>query len=141
MLHDQVAWLTIKYRVARVAYGTSLVAVWEGSAPQIASQLSAAYTNLIDSYSRRLDTLAAGDAEVGRLQLLQQALLWVRLGLFPAPVESTLSAQLSSASQQLWTRRGSAGLVIITQDDDGQHFYLLSGSNAAPAEAQPTAEK
>jgi hypothetical protein len=141
MLHDQVAWLTIKYRVARLAYGTSLVAAWEGNAPQIASQLSAAYSNLIDSYSRRLDTLAAGDAEVGRLQLLQQALLWVRLGLLPAPVEATLSAQLSSASQQLWTRRGSAGLVIITQDADGQHFYLLSGSNAAPSEAQPTAEK
>ncbi len=138
MLHDRINWLSTKYRVARGAYGVSLVPDWESQADAITTQLSAAYTDLINGYGRQLDTLPASDATAGRLQLLQQALLWTRLGLFPDPVEPTLRTQLIDASHQLWTQHGDAGLVIVVQDVGQQHYYLLSGSN--PTEnAAPTA--
>jgi hypothetical protein len=140
MLHDRINWLTIKYRVARRAYGTSLVPEWEGQVADIATTLAAAYTDLINGYGRQLDTLEAGDAAVGRLQLLQEGLLWSRLGLFPDHAEDALRTQLIEAAHQLWIRRGSAGLVIVVQDVGNQHFYLLSGADPAK-NADPSATK
>jgi hypothetical protein len=128
LLHDQVAWLTIKYRAARGAYGTSLVSAWEAQTEEIRAALIAAYTDLINGYGRQLDTLSAGDAMVGRVELLRQGLLWSRLGLFPDHAEAALSEQLKDASRQLWARQGGVGLAIVVQEAQGQRFYLLSGS-------------
>lgn len=129
--HDQVAWLTIKLRVARGAYGVTLVPAWEGEAAAIGSALATAYTTLINGYGRQLDTLEAADAVEARVELLRQGLLWARLGLFPDAPESLLSEQLAEASRQLWTRRGGAGLTVVAQEVRGQRFYLLAGSDLA----------
>ncbi|HEX9115095.1 MAG TPA: hypothetical protein VGA61_03440, partial [Anaerolineae bacterium] len=131
MQHDRVAWLTVKVRVARGGYGTTLVPDWEGQASQIGADLAAAYTDLINAYGRRLAALEPGMADQGRMQLLQQGLLWVRLGLFPDRVEASLSQQLVDVSRQVWTRRGSAGLVVAVQDVEGRRYYLLAGGNPA----------
>ena len=131
LLHDQAAWLTIKYRVARGAYGVSLVSEWEGDAAAIGSALAATYTGLINGYGRQLDVLDAAEAVQARVELLRQGLLWARLGLFPDAPEQTLSEQLAEASRQLWTRQGGAGLTVVAQEVNGQHFYFLAGSDAA----------
>jgi hypothetical protein len=141
LLHERIVWLGIKYRVARLGYGLSLVPDWESQVNDIATELASAYTDLINGYGRQLDTLEAGEAATGRLQLLQQGLLWSRLGLFPGHDENTLRGQLIDAARQLWTRRGGAGLVIVDQDVNGQLFYLLSGSDATTSGVQPTATK
>jgi hypothetical protein len=47
-----------------------------------------------------------------------------------------LGSQLTDAARELWAQRGGAGLVIVSQDVQGERFYLLTGSNAEPA---PTA--
>jgi hypothetical protein len=133
LLHDQVTWLTIKYRTARGAYGVSLVPAWDAQTAEIREALIAAYTDLINGYGQQLDTLSPGDAMSGRVELLRQGLLWSRLGLFPDHAEATLSNQLKEASLQFWTRQGSSGLTIVVQEVKGTRFYLLSGSDSAQA--------
>jgi hypothetical protein len=128
LLHDQIAWLTIKYRVARGDYGLSLVPAWEQDVAGVGTALTEAYTRLINGYGSQIDTLVPADATRVRVELLRQGLLWSRLGLLPAGVEDVLSEKLSDASRQLWTRQGNAGLTVAEQDVDGSRFYLLSGS-------------
>jgi hypothetical protein len=128
LLHDKVAWLTLKYRVAELGYGVSLAPEWEGKAADLETQMAGAYTELINGYGQQLDTLSPTDAAVGRVELLRQAVLWSRLGLFPGNSEAMLSQQLLSAVKQLWTRQGNAGLVVVEQQAGGQRYYLLSGS-------------
>jgi hypothetical protein len=128
LLHDQVAWLTIKYRAARGDYGVSLVSAWEDNVEEVRTALTEAYTELINGYGRRIDTLDPTDASRVRVELLRQGVLWSRLGLLPARVEDALSEKLLDASRQLWTRQGNAGLTVVVQDIDGFRFYLLSGS-------------
>ncbi len=127
--HDQVAWLTVKYRVAARGYGLSLVPEWEDHRDELAVALSRAYTELINGYGQQLALLGPVEAEQARLELLRQGVLWTRLGLFPDPqAETLLSEQLAEASRQVWTRQGGAGLTIVVQDLEGQRFYLLAGA-------------
>lgn len=131
LLHDQVVWLTIKYRVSRVAYGVSLVSEWEIATADISAALAAAYTDLINGYGQQLDILEPAEAAQARVELLRQGLLWARLGLFPEAPEALLSEQLAEASRQLWTRQGGAGLTVVVQEVQGRRFYLLAGSDAS----------
>jgi hypothetical protein len=131
LLHDRIAWLTIKYRVARGAFGVDLVPEWANQVEAIRGELVTAHTDLINGYGQQLDTLAIGDASQARVELLRQGLLASRLGLFPeANAEAVLSDQLLEASRDLWTRQGGVGLVNMTQDVDGLRFYLLAGADA-----------
>jgi hypothetical protein len=133
--HDKLAWLVVKYRVARRGYGVSLAPEWEAHVGEIAATLSSTYTELINGYGQQLDTLDATEAVQARVELLRQGVLWTRLGLFPdAGAEEALGAQLVDASRQLWTRQGNAGLTVSGQDVDGQRFYLLSGSEPGAAQ-------
>jgi hypothetical protein len=135
LLHDKLAWLAVKYRVAQRGFGVSLVPEWEAQSAELAATLSSAFTELINGYGQQLDTLDPTEAVQARGELLRQGVLWTRLGLFPdANAEKALSDQLAEASRQLWTRQGNAGLTVIGQDVDGQRFYLLSGSEPEPAQ-------
>ncbi len=131
LLHDQVAWLTIKYRVAGRGYGVSLVPEWEEAREELAVALAKAYTDLINGYGQQLATLGPVEADQARLELLRQGVLWTRLGLFPdQQAEALLSEQLAEASRQVWARQGGAGLTIVVQDVQGQRFYLLAGAES-----------
>lgn len=131
LLHDQVAWLTIKYRVAARGYGLSLVPEWEETREELATALATAYTDLINSYGKQLATLGPVEADQARLELLRQGVLWTRLGLFPdQQAEGLLSEQLAEASRQVWARQGGAGLTIVVQDVQGERFYLLAGAES-----------
>lgn len=131
LLHDRINWLTIKLRVARGAFGTSLVPTWEGQAEDgIRAELAAGYIELINGYGRQLDTLDPVEALNARVELLRQGVLWVRLGLFPdGDAEEALARQLSEASADLWSRGGGAGLTIVNQVEQGMRMYLLAGSD------------
>ena len=131
LLHDQVAWLTIKQRAASGAYGVALAPDWANQADAISTALTDTYTELINGYGQQLDTLDAVEGLTARVELLRQGVLWARLGILPEHVETALSEQLSDASRQLWTRQGNAGLLITPQDVRGQRLYLLAGSDAA----------
>jgi hypothetical protein len=134
LLHDQVAWLTTKYRVARGGYGASFVPAWEEQADEVWAALTDAYTQLINGYGQQIDTLSPADAAQASVELLRQGVLWSRLGLLPSNIEATLSEKLADASRQLWTRQGNAGLTVVVQDVGGTRFYLLSGSSGEGVE-------
>ncbi len=130
LLHDRINWLTIKLRVARVAYGVSLVSAWETQGDALATELAAAYTELVNGYGRQLDTLDPAEAATARVELLRQGVLWVRLGLFPDQgAEDSLSRQMGEASKDLWSRQGGVGLTIVSQVERGLRLYLLAGSD------------
>ncbi len=130
LLHDKVNWLTVRLRVARGAYGVSLVPGWEQQVDAIATELSAAYTEMINGYGQQLDALGAVEKLSARVELLRQGVLWVRLGLFPDQgAELALSEQLAEASRDLWTRQGSIGLTIVSREERGRALYLLAGSD------------
>jgi hypothetical protein len=128
LLHDEVAWLTTKQRVARGDFGVSLVPAWGEQIEQVRTALSETYTQLINGYGQQVDALDPASASQARVELLRQGVLWSRLGLLPGNIEVVLSEKLAEASRQLWTRQGNAGLTIIVQEAGGKRFYLLSGS-------------
>jgi hypothetical protein len=134
LLHDQIAWLTAKYRVARGDYGASFVPEWEQKVDEVRAALAEAYTRLINGYGQQIDTLGSADASQLRVELLRQGVLWSRLGLLPGRLEEVLNEKLADASGQLWTRQGNAGLTVVAQDVDGARFYLLSGSSLQDVE-------
>ncbi len=137
LLHDQIAWLSIKYRVAQAGYGVDLVAAWAADVEMLRQELANAYADLINGYGRQLDTLTPADASQARVELLRGGLLAIRLGLFPDPAaEQTLSAQLADASRELWTRQGSVGLVNSMQQVQERRIYLLAGADARSAPAR-----
>jgi hypothetical protein len=131
LLHDRINWLTIKLRAGRGGYGTSLVPDWESQTNALVGELATAYTDLVNGYGRLLDTLDPVEATHARVELLRQAVLWVRLGLFPDQgAEDALSRQLGEASKDLWSRQGGVGLTIVNQIERGLRLYLLAGSDA-----------
>jgi hypothetical protein len=84
-----------------------------------------------------LDTLDPVDAVPARVELLRQAVLWVRLGLFPdAGAEDALSKQLGEASKDLWSRQGGVGLTIVNQIEHSLRLYLLAGSDTRQSGSQ-----
>lgn len=131
LLHDKVNWLSVRLRVARGAYGVSLVPEWEQQVDAIVIELRDAYTEMINGYGQQLDALGAIEKLSARVELLRQGVLWVRLGLFPDQgAEQALSEQLAEASRDLWLRQGSVGLTIVSREERGRGLYLLSGSDA-----------
>jgi hypothetical protein len=138
LLHDRVAWLTAKYRVARGAFGVALVPEWASQVEEIRNELVGAYTDLTNGYGQQLVTLLPADAGPARVELLRQSLLATRLGLFPDPgAEKPLSDQLLTASRELWTRQGGEGLMNVVQEAQGQRYHLLSGADARQQPATP----
>ncbi|MCX7668651.1 MAG: hypothetical protein N2439_01075 [Anaerolineae bacterium] len=135
LLHERIAWLTVKYRIATGGFGAALVPDWSPRTDALRAELAAAYTDLINGYGQQLDTLSPADASQARAELLRTGLLAVRLGLFPDPAaETILYDQLHEASRDLWTRQGNVGLVITTQEQQGGRLYLLAGSDERNAQ-------
>ncbi len=131
LLHDRVTWLTVKLRAAAGGYGVDLVPEWRGEQEQLRGELTVAYTDLINGYGQQLDSLDVADASIARVELLRQAMLWVRLGLFPGNVEELLSGQLSDAASALWARQGGVGLTVTSQQMAGRRFYVLADGAAS----------
>jgi len=140
MLHDRIAWLTIKYRAARGGYGVSLVPAWDAQADSLAQELEQTYMDLVNGYGQQVDTLEADALDQARVDLLRQALLWSRLGLFPGDVEPALAAQLQDASAQLRERMGDVGLTITPSDSSGVRLYILAGPEGPASEQAATSD-
>ncbi len=137
LLHDRIAWLTLKYRIATGGFGTALVPDWKPQADALRQDLVAAWTDLINGYGQQLDALSPADADQARAEILRMGLLAVRLGLFPDPAaEQILYDQLREASRALWIRQGNIGLVMARQEVEQGRFYLLIGSDAQKSEGK-----
>ncbi len=110
LLHDQIAWTTIKHRAATGAYGVSLAPAWETQTESIRTELVRLYTELINGYGQQADTLPTADVGRARVELLRQGVLWSRLGLFPDHAEELLSKQLIDAARRALDPPGRRGV-------------------------------
>jgi hypothetical protein len=98
---DQIAWLALKYRSARGAFGAPLVAEWQAERATIVDALSAAwddYFRLVNAQVERLPNLERAPA---RQDVLLYELFVVRWGLYPAQPEQIVLEELGQVTQEL----------------------------------------
>jgi hypothetical protein len=99
---DQIVWLALKYRVARGAFGASLVADWEQARAAILDAEGAA----LDEFFRLAEAQVAGmprasDAVPAQEDLIRQALIAARWGWYVGPAEQDLLAKQDEVTLKL----------------------------------------
>jgi hypothetical protein len=109
-----------------------LVPDWDTQTEEIRQELTTAYTLLINGYGQQLNGLNAGEAAQARVELLRQAVLWVRLGLFPDRVEGLRQNQCLGAKSR--RRRSCFNAAVSSTDDEhvvgfrmNEHAQFLEG--------------
>jgi hypothetical protein len=128
---DKIAWLTLKHRVARGAFGVKIVAAWEKDRANIAAELSDAWSE----WFRLADAQAAGlpkDATQAGEDVIRTQLLVARWGWLTTIPEKDLRAALDDANLKLrdasipglrldaFTRGGKTVYWLVPDDLYGQ---------------------
>lgn len=121
---DKVNWLALKYRIAKGAFGATIVSEWTKSANDIADQWSDAWDDLFQLYQIQANALGnSSDINQATEDVLQQRLIAVRLG-WSQKSESELRDTMSDVTTQL--RDASVpGLRVDTATRSGKTLYLL----------------
>jgi len=122
----QIAWMSIKYRVARRGYGITLVPQWEAEAEQIRADLTKAYENLFTLYADLIVALP----DVSRIdkaaeERLRSEILAGELGRYPNYPEEQRRKQLLDATEQLKTSQPAIGIFVGVDNIDNQQMYRL----------------
>jgi hypothetical protein len=93
----QIEWLSTKYRVARQAYGLSLVPEWEADAEQIRADLTKTYETLFALYADLIVALPeVSQIDKATEERLRREILTGELGRYPNYPEE-------QRRKQLWT--------------------------------------
>lgn len=98
---EQIAWLTLQYRIARGAFGVALVPEWEKEHATIARVLSEAweeYLRVAYAQATRLPSLERAPAQ---LDVLLHELLVVRWGWHTTQSEQVVIEKISTVTQDL----------------------------------------
>lgn len=98
---EQIAWLALKDRVARGAFGVSLVPEWEKERATIIEALSAAwdeYFRLVYAQATRLPSLERAPAQ---LDVLLHELFVVRWGWYTIQSEQVVIEKIGAVTQDL----------------------------------------
>lgn len=98
---DQIAWLALKYRVARGAFGAPIAAEWQVERAAIVDALNAAWEDffrLADAQVARLPSLERAPA---RQDVLLYKLFVVRWGLYTDLPEQIVIEQVGEVTQDL----------------------------------------
>ncbi len=102
VLRDKLRWLALKYRVARLGFGISIVPEWEQSADQIRQDLNDAYADYFAITEQQASGLEKADeASRSTEDVLRSELVAGRWGLYPQLDEKDLRARLDDVAQQL----------------------------------------
>jgi hypothetical protein len=143
-LRAQIEWLTVKDRVARKAYGISIVPDWEDSEADIRSALAKAYENLNVLRTEQSVALPqTRDIELAQEYLLRRLLLAGRMGQYPNFPENDLVDQLNNATDTLIGSQPNSSLrVKVENTGDHYYYYLVNddawyGQAATPTPAAP----
>lgn len=97
ILREQAGWLALKWRVARLGFGVSLVGEWERDANKIGDTLS----DTLDELFQNADAFANKDGDRAQEFLLRTELVWGRWGLYRNYHETDLRARLNEVNQNL----------------------------------------
>ncbi len=137
LLQDQVRWLSLKLRVARRAFGLSLVPEWETDAPNIAQALSDAqdqYFKLSEQQAAAADDPSAADRNME--DVLRAELAAGRWGLYQYDEQDLISrlneisaklrdAQVPTLRLDSFERNKSVLFLLVPDDLYGQGEQAL----------------
>ena len=135
-----VEWLTIKERVARKAYGFSIVPEWEDGEPAIRSALAKAYDDLNVLRTEQSVALPqTKDIDLAQSYLLRSLILAGRLGQYPDFPEADLVAQMNDSTDTLIGDQPSAALRVKVENTGDHFFYHLVNDDNWYGRASPAA--
>jgi hypothetical protein len=124
-----VRWLMLKYKVASLGFGISLVPEWETELADIQSELSRAWEGLFFDYEDLVTSLP--DASLigpGNYAVRRQVLLDGRLGRYPNYPAEQLTDKMQDAVRNLISSGIVDQLYVDVRRDDGAlTFFLSSG--------------
>jgi hypothetical protein len=122
----QIEWLSTKYRVARQAYGLSLVPEWEAEAEQIRADLTKTYETLFALYADLIVALPeVSQIDKATEERLRREILAGELGRYPNYPEEQRRKQLLDASNQLITTQPELNIFIGVGEVAGREMYRL----------------
>lgn len=122
----QIEWLSTKYRIARGAYGLSLVPEWEAQAEQIRAELTKTYEALYALYADLIVALPeVSQIDKATEERLRREVLAGELGRYPNYPEEQRRKQLLDAANQLLTTQPELGLFVGVGQAAGREMYRL----------------
>lgn len=122
----QIEWLSIKYKVARKAYGLSLVPEWEEQVEQIRTELTKTYETLFALYADLIVALPeASQIDKATEERLRREILAGELGRYPNYPEEQRRQQLLDATNQLIITQPELNVFIGVDTIGGQTTYKL----------------
>lgn len=102
VLREKLRWLALKYRVARLGFGLSLVQDWEEDVDNIKQSLNETYAEYLAITEQQANRLEKTDEANRSIEdVLRGALVAGRWGLYPEYDEADLRARLDETSQSL----------------------------------------
>ncbi len=125
VLRDKLAWLSLKYRIARLGFGISLVHDWELDTDAIKQELNDAYADYLAITEQQAQSLEnAGEASRSTEDVLRAAIVAGRWGLYPQYNEEELRARLDEVSERLRDEQ-VASLRLDSFTRGNEIVYLL----------------
>ena len=123
----QIEWLTTKYKVARQAYGISLVPEWETQAEQIRADLTKTYERLFALYADLIVALPEiSQIDKATEERLRREILAGELGRYPNYPEEQRQKQLLDVTNQLEATQPELHLLIGVDTVDDQEMYTIT---------------
>ena len=139
VLRAQIDWLTIKDRIARKAFGFSIVPEWEDGEADIRSALAKAYEGLNALRTEQSVALPqTKDIELAQSYLLRSLLLAGRLGQYPSFPENELVDQMNEATDTLISDQPNVALRVKVENTAGHYYYHLVSDDAWYGQSAPT---
>lgn len=142
----RVNWLTLKFRVARNAFGARVVDEWIDDVDAIRIELAKAYETLTSLREEQAASLPkAQDVELAQEHIVRRLVLAGRLGLYPGYPEDALIERLGIATEDLINSMPGAALRVKVDGPSGKLYFHLTSDDgwfgqdddAAPAKRAP----
>ena len=122
----KITWLSIKYRVARRAYGIGLAPEWETQAEQIRADLTKAYEALFALYADLIVALPeVSQIDKATAEKLRREVLAGELGRYPNYPEEQRRRQLLDATNQLILTQPEINIFVGVSSVADQEMYTL----------------
>jgi hypothetical protein len=124
---SQINWLSIKYRVARRAYGLSIVPEWEAQAEQIRANLTKTYERLYALYADLIVALPEiSQIDRATEERLRREILAGELGRYPNYPEEQRQKQLVDATHQLMATQPELNIFVVIAEVNHKEMYTLT---------------
>lgn len=122
----KIDWLSIKYRVARGAYGMSLVPEWEDQVEQIRADLTKTYEALFALYSDLVVALPdVSQVDKATEERLRNEILAGELGRYPNYPQKQRQKQLLDATNQLIVSQPEMTMFVAIGSVNNEERYTL----------------